>query len=349
MKHLRFILVASIALGVAACNQKTTPTEEYVAKVNSQGITKAVYDQAVERNMARYRGGGHELPAGIEQRIQESVLRRLIDDEIIEQKAKAAGVVVSAEDLAKKFEEYRKRFRSEEAFKSYLERSKSDEISMKEDLRRNELRDRLVKKLSGEAEIKEEEIKEYYEQNKARFVQKAQVKTSRILMRIAPNATDKEKAAIRKEAKKLRKKAMAKDADFAVIAKEFSKAPEAGRGGDLGWRTRGQFPGGIEIENAAFELGENKVSDVIETKAGLEIVKVWSKREARELPFDEVKESIKNSLTARKRNEKRREVLRTLKSEAKVEKLIKFEKAAAGPKGKGMPGMGRGPKGPGKP
>ena len=54
----------------------------------------------------------------------------------------------------------------------------------------------------------------------------------------------------------------------------------------------------------------------------------------RQRPFDEVSTNIKNSLLARKRNEKRREVLRDLKGGAQVEQFIKFERPTPQTSGK---------------
>src|SRR5690606_19687094 len=104
-----------------------------------------------------------------------------------------------------------------------------------------------------------------------RFTEREQVKASRILVRLAPNATDADKKKAKKEAQDARAKVAKADADFAAIAKDVSKAPEASRGGDLGWLTRGRMT--PEFDNAAFALAANGVSDVIETKLGYEIVK----------------------------------------------------------------------------
>src|SRR5687767_6511099 len=111
-----------VALAVfAACNRVSDA--DLVAKVNGEGITKVEFDQAVERNMARYKGQSHQLPPGIDTKIKESVLRRMIDDKIIEQKGKSLGADVTAEELEAKFKEHKDRFRTEEAFADYLKRS----------------------------------------------------------------------------------------------------------------------------------------------------------------------------------------------------------------------------------
>ena len=314
------LAVVAIAFIAFAC--KTTPPEELVAKVNGEGIVKKDFEVQVERNMARYRGQGHALPPGIENRIKESVLRRMVDDAIIQQKAKESGVVISAEELSTKFKEHKDRFRTEKAFQDYLTRSNNSEQNMREDLERNLLRDRLVEKLSGAIDVTAEEVSEYFEQNKHRFKEREQVKVSRILLRVAPNAADAERNAAKTKANSLAKQVKG-GADFGSLAKEHSDGPEKVRNGDLGWLTRGRMP--AEFDNVVFTLEPNTVSGVTETKLGYEIMKVWEKKPERQRPLEEVKDNIEKSLLARKRNEKRREVLRSLKKDAQIEHLIKFE------------------------
>ena len=325
------ILVLGLLLSSFAC--KGVPDSEVVARINGEPILKKEFDEQVERNMARYRGQNHQLPPSIEQRIKESVVRRMIDDEMIAQKAKSLGIDITAADLAAKFTEYKSRFRTDEAFSDYLKRSNNTEENMKTDLKRNMLRDQVVEKLSGSVDVTDDEVKKYYDENKQRFIDREQVKASRILVRVAPNATDKEKKDAKKKAETVRAKVAAKNADFAEIAKTDSQGPEASRGGDLGWFARGRMP--PEFDNVAFAMQAEATSNVVETKMGYEIIKVWEKKAERERPVDEVKENIKNSLLARKKNEKRRDILKDLKAGAKIEQLVKFEEAAGGP---GMPG-----------
>ena len=292
-----------------------------VAKVNGEGITQAEYDKEVEQNLSRYKGIHAELPEGIDERIKESVLRRMIDAKVIEFKAKALGLNIGDADVEAKFEEHKKRFRTEESFKSYLERSKNTVENMKIDLKRNLIRDAVIEKMTGTIEVSDEEIAKYYEENKARFAQKEQIKASRILIRLAKNATKAEQKKARATAQKAYKEIKGGKA-FAEVAKVASQAPEASRGGDLGWLRRGRMA--PAFDNAAFGLKEGALSKVVKTNRGFEIIKIWSKKEARQKPLDEVKESISTSIMARRRNEKRREVMLELRKGAKVEQLIKF-------------------------
>ena len=320
---LRATLVALGLLGLStACNRKL-PDSEVAARVNDQPITKKEFEEASERNLARYRNQGHQLQPNIESRIRESVLRRMIEDKIIELKAKETQVTVTDEELNTKFSEQKARFRTDEAFKDYLQRSQNTEAQMKDELKRNMLRDRLVEKMSGEIAVSDEEVKKFYEENINRFKDREQVKLSRIVLRLAPTVTDAERKKAKAKATDLAKQAKKPNADFAKLARDNSNGPEAAKGGDLGFLYRGRMQ--PEFDAVAFALKPGEVSDVIETKMGYEIVKVEERKEERVRPVEEVTDTIRTSLLARKRNDKRREILRDLKANAKVEQLLKFD------------------------
>src|SRR6187549_2664012 len=97
----------------AACNRRL-PDSEVAARVNDQPITRKEFDETAERNLNRYRNQGHQLQPNIEARIRESVLRRMIEDKIIELKSKEQQVAVTDEELGTKFNEQKTRFRTEE-------------------------------------------------------------------------------------------------------------------------------------------------------------------------------------------------------------------------------------------
>lgn len=320
--------ILALCLFAVAC-KSGVPDAETAARINGETITKKDFQEQVERNMARYRGQSHQLPPGIEARIQESVLRRMIDDEIVAQKARGLKIAVSDQEIDAKFKEHKERFRTDRAFDDYLKRSNNTEANMKDDLKRSMLRDRVVDQLSGAVEVNDAEVQKYYTENGERFRDKEQVRASRLVVKMTTDASAGEKKAALREAKRLQALAAKPGADFGALAHEHSKGPEQARNGELGWIARGRMP--PEFDAAAFALKAGAVSDVIETKLGYEIIKVDEVKPEHLRPLEEVKENIKNALIARLRNQKRRDVMQALKNEAKVEQLIKFDVPAAPP------------------
>lgn len=315
-------LKATAAAALFCACTPSIPESEIAAKVNGSIVTKTEFNDAVSRNLARYEGAGHQLEPRVKERIRESVLRRLIDDEIMELKAKELKLSVTDAELQKKFEEHKARWRSEEAFNEYLTRSHNTVENMKSDLRRNMVRDRVVEKLTGAVDVTDADIQAYYDKNADRFLEKERVKASHIVFRMTPATPEADKKKFRKEAEAILARAKKPDADFTALTKEVGNGS-----GDLGWVNRGaMLP---QLDQALFSLEKDAVSGLIETRNGIEIVKVWDKREERKRPLEEVKETIKTSLEARERNKKRREVLTKLKQDAKVEQKISFEKNVA--------------------
>jgi parvulin-like peptidyl-prolyl isomerase len=313
----------SWAIVVAACLAgcgKPVPDTALVARVNGEAITKAQFEAEAARDVERQLRGRESPPPGIAQRIRETVLRRMIDDAIVAQKATALGIAVTAEELDARYREYAARFPTEEALRDHLDRTRNTADSTKADLRRNLMRDRIADRLGGAVEVTDPEVAHFYEQNRARFTQKERVKASRIVVRVADKSSPAEKAQARSQARNLRAKANVRATDFTELARSASQGPEAARGGELGWIERGVMAG--EFDGAVFPLAAGAVSPVIETRLGYEIVKVWEKAPRRERALADARDEIRAELEEGKRTERRREALSELRKQATVEQLF---------------------------
>jgi parvulin-like peptidyl-prolyl isomerase len=308
-----------LVMGLAGCG-KPAPDATLVARVNGQGIGKAQFEAEAARDIERQLRGRESPPPGIEQRIRETVLRRMIDDAIVAQKAAALGVAVKDEEIEGRYREFAARFPTEEGLKDALARTRNTPESMKADLRRNLLRDRIADKMSGAVEVTEPEVARFYENNRARYTEKERVKASRVLVRVADPSAPADKAKARAQAASLRAQANLRATDFAALARRASQGPEAARGGELGWIERGVMAG--EFDGAVFPLAAGAVSPVIETRAGYEIVKVWEKSPRRERPLADVRDEIRRELEEGKRAERRRDALAQMRKEATVEQLF---------------------------
>jgi parvulin-like peptidyl-prolyl isomerase len=317
---------AACCLLLAAC-KTGVPEAELVAKVNEEGITKKDFQEQVDRNLARFRGQAPQMPPGIEARIQESVLRRMVDDAVIAQKAKTLQIDINDQELDAKFKEHKDRFASEQAFADYLKRSNNTEVNLKADLRRALLRDAVVEKLSGTVAVSDADVDKYYKDNEARFHEPEQIKTRRLIVKVAQDATPADKKAKLKQAEKYLVQARKAKTDFGKLAREHSDGPEASRDGDMGgFYARGHMA--PEFDKVAFALQPNQFSEPVETRLGYEIVQLLEKKSERVKPLSDVKDGLQASLLARARNDRRRDVLRELKDGAKVEILVQFDQNA---------------------
>jgi hypothetical protein len=104
--------------------------------------------------------------------------------------------------------------------------------------------------------------------------------------------------------------------EFDTLARSLSKGPEAAMGGYMGAFERGQLP--AELEAAAFALAEGATSEPVGTPLGYHVLRVESRRAAREIPPDEAREKIRGRLARDKRAQAERAFVAQVMARAKV-------------------------------
>lgn len=133
----------------------------------------------------------------------------------------------------------------------------------------------------------EAELKTFYEQNKARWGTEEQRRASHILLPVDGG----NKAAVKKQADELVAKLRANPADFAKLAREFSKDPgSASNGGDLGFFGRNMMV--KPFEEAVYKLKPGEISEPVETDFGFHVVRLSEIKPAQVKPFEEVRGEI---------------------------------------------------------
>jgi peptidyl-prolyl cis-trans isomerase C/foldase protein PrsA len=160
----------------------------------------------------------------------------------------------------------------------------------------------------GEAEVTEEEIKTYYEENKSEFEVQEQVQASHILLEDEKTAQE-----VLTE--------LENGAEFTELAKEYSTGPSAEDGGSLGYVSKDQNIA-QGFKDALFKLEVDSISDVVETQYGFHIIKVSDKREAGTKSYEEVKDQIKQQLTNQKGQSIWEQFVRELRDEAQIENKL---------------------------
>ncbi|OAG27443.1 peptidylprolyl isomerase [Thermodesulfatator autotrophicus] len=165
-------------------------------------------------------------------------------------------------------------------------------------------------------QVTEEELKKYYEKNKAKFQEPEKVRARHILIEVSQNASKEEVQKALEKAKKIRERLL-KGEDFAKLAKKYSDDPGTkDKGGDLGFFTRGQMI--KEFEEAAFSLKPGEISEPVRSPFGFHIIKVEEKKMSKEKPFEEVKEKVKEEYLNQKQKEALERALKELKAKYKV-------------------------------
>jgi peptidyl-prolyl cis-trans isomerase D len=147
--------------------------------------------------------------------------------------------------------------------------------------------------VASQITVPEADLRAYYDQNKSRYGREEQRRASHILFTVGDNGSAKDKAGARKLAEEVLAKVKANPADFAKLAKQYSKDPgSAANGGDLGLFGRNMMV--KPFEDAAYALKEGEISNVVESDFGFHIIRLTEIKPAQIKPFEEVRGEIES-------------------------------------------------------
>lgn len=153
----------------------------------------------------------------------------------------------------------------------------------------------VQKNVIAKVKVTDKDVEEYYKNHPKEFEKPETVKVRHILLGFKGEMTDDQKKELRKQAEDVLKKAKGGD-DFAKLATEYSDDPGSKtKGGELGYFPRGNMV--PEFENAAFNLKQGEISDVIETPYGYHIIKAEDKKAAEMPAFDSIKDQVRVKAT----------------------------------------------------
>ena len=269
--------------------------EPAAAIVNGKHILTSDLDreiQAAMRSNPELRS--RENLAALREKRKE-VLEFLINRELMVQEGKEAGLEPQDTEVDAELTKIKQRFPSQSAFEQALKQRGLTEKELRRAVRRELTVQKVVEvKIKPTAEpVTDEDVADFYEENKEGFAESEKVRARHILIKVSPDVSDQEKADAESKIQVVLKEAR-DGADFAELAKKNSECPSASQGGDLGYFTRGQMV--KPFEEAAFALEPGQISEIVETQFGYHIILVQDKKPKRQLKLEEVSEQIREAL-----------------------------------------------------
>ena len=294
---LLFTLFAGLSPTVWA--QEPILLDEVVARVNEEIITLTDLKQELRRlrSSLRQENESPELLEQAFQREKQNLLRTMIQNEMLVQRAEEFGIPDSVEpEVGKILEEMRKEsgIPNMEVLDQYLRQQGSSLEEYRTSLKQRLVIDAFLQQsVYSKLTLLTPEIEAYYQENIERYTEKAEVELQEILFL----SEGEDQAQLRKKAQEVLSQLQA-GASFEDLAKRLSDGPTASQGGGIGSVKRGSMA--APIEEVAFQLEEGAVSGIIKTEYGLQIIKVVSQVPARERPLEEVRSEISNQLYQRK-------------------------------------------------
>jgi peptidyl-prolyl cis-trans isomerase D len=142
--------------------------------------------------------------------------------------------------------------------------------------------------------VNDELLRDYYDNNQDQFGIPEQRKASHILIKVA---SDAEQAEVDEALAKLNKLAerISQGEDFAELAKQYSEDPgTAPKGGDLGFFGKGLMDNPA-LDAAVFALKKGEVSEAVRSSFGYHLIKLTGIKEANVKPFDEAKADVEKA------------------------------------------------------
>ena len=331
-KWLIFPLIFS-GLGISARAQnKGIVVEEIVARVNNEIITREDLAKAHQSLEGEARDACAKCsPEQVREMVaskDKDLLRDLIDQSLLTQRAKDAGINVDA-DVIKRLDSIRQQNKlpTMEALEAEITKSGQDFEDFKTQLRNQLLTQELIRKEVGSKIIvSHEDIVKYYNDHKSEFVRPQTVVLREIFVS-TEGKPEADIAALKKKAEGLRDRVLNNGEDFGAMAKRYSDSPTAPQDGDLGVFQRSQLD--PKIAEKVFALNRSQMTEVMETKTGFEILQVRERYDAGEQPLDKVEPEISNKLYESKMEPGMRAYLTTLREDSYLQVKPGFTDTAA--------------------
>jgi peptidyl-prolyl cis-trans isomerase SurA len=301
--------LSSAALVLCMCGCKHTVPDNVAATVNGRVITYAELDKQYQAQFM----SSSERPSDDQMMIQKlEVLRTLVDNEIMLQRAEKLGLMATDADVESRFAELKAPYTQEE-FQKQLAARKMTADDMKAQLKRDLSMTKLLnKEITSHISISDKDVTDFYNANKSSFnFPEPQVHLAQILVTPNPDPNVRnlknDKAQNEDQARKKMDMILARlkqGDDFVMLAQNFSEDPtSAPNGGDLGFVPASALEkANPEIRTAIQTAPPGQVTPVVKTAEGYRVFKIYSREPAgqRELTDPRVQQNIRETLINRK-------------------------------------------------
>ena len=227
-------IVTSFALAIAACGGKSsTGGKDVAATVNGKDITLAEVDRIVGQQAQ-----GQQLSTLQQAAARLTVLDKLIERQVLYARAEKEKMVPTDDEVTTFVNQQKQQVGTVEEWEKSLKENNLTEEQVREEARKDLAIRKLQEKVYGKITIRDQEIADFYNSNRAQFVNPRGVYLSDIVVDAGDGRgefKDDAKSEAEAVAKIQRLHTQLKGgADFADVARASSEDPSGLRGGDIG-------------------------------------------------------------------------------------------------------------------
>jgi peptidyl-prolyl cis-trans isomerase SurA len=305
MIRLWLLVIAAVAL--LGC--KTSAPANVAASVNGRAIANSELDKTYR---SQYPATGETVGADQTSFQKLEVLRSLIDNEIMLQRAEKSGLMATDADVETKLNELRAPY-TKEQFEQQLKTRNMTLDDLKTQLRKELSVSKLLnKEITSRINITDSDVSNFYASNRKNFnLAEPQLHLMQIVVTPNPDPNVRnlkgDKAKTDDEAKRkiqAIEMRLKQNQDFAMLAQSYSEDPNtAPNGGDLGFVPESALErSGPELRKLVLSMQPGQLSPIIHTEDGYRILKMLSREPAgqRELGDPRVQQTIRENLLNRK-------------------------------------------------
>ncbi len=250
--------------------------------------------------------------------LRRQVLNRLIDEKLIDQEVKKAGIKISSKEVDATVDEVKRRNAvTQEDLEKALAVEGLTLETYKKQIEKTLQRQKLINwSVKVETKAGEKEFRDFYQKNVERYRPNETYRPGHILLVVPKGAPPEEIREIRKKGEKILEKIKGGE-DFGEMALLYSQDASAKSHGDLGYFKKGElFPA---FERAALRLKVGEVSGLLRTDIGFHIIKLLDRKGLEPLPFEEVREKVRADYYDGEMEKAFKQYLSTLKEKAVIE------------------------------
>ncbi|OGR12995.1 MAG: hypothetical protein A2097_15375 [Desulfobacula sp. GWF2_41_7] len=311
-KTTKWFFVSLILMGWSLCPNLLAETiDRIVAVVDGDIITLTQFNKETERyrKSIEISENSDENKKALIDDLNKKIMESLVDQSLTRQEARKYNIEVTDTEITAAVENVKRiKSLSQEALEKALEQEGLTFQEYRDSIKKQILQSRLIHyAVKSKVVITEAEIRKQYEINAEKYATGQKYHLKNILM--------KDKSKIDEAKFKLDNKE-----DFSKIAKQYSIAPNASDGGDLGVFDISSFSTGIKDSIALLKKGE--YTDVIQTAQGFQIFYVVDIEQGNGKTFEQAKDEIQESLYQEQVKEKFETWLKSLKKKAHIKILL---------------------------
>ena len=269
MKTVRLfgmVLALLLTAGPAAARD----VEGIAAVVNDQVISLYDVDQRVDLFFAT---SGIEKSAEMTERMRQQVLRSLVDEKLQLQEATRVEIEIEEAEIEERMELLAKQDnRTLDGIKEFLEDKAIEEDTLKAQIRAELAWNQFVRRnFGGRISVGDMEIEEQYEKA-VKAVNQTRYLVSEILLNLDNFSTEEQVRQISGEIVKQLQSGIS----FPAVARQFSIAPTAAQGGQLGWISADQL--NPRLSQVVRQMQVGQISSPVPTTGGVYILALADKR-----------------------------------------------------------------------